>query len=1064
MSKTIAILTILLAFPAGLSLADDPRGDYPDAPPHTPEEEQKLFHLPPGFEIQLVASEPEIQKPINLNFDAQGRLWVTGSEQYPWPASTDAAGTPIPNFAKAYQDIANAFAGGRKPPEPSIIGKDTIRILSNFDETGHAGKIDVFADGLNIPSGIQPLPRTPEAKGDTVIAYSIPYIWRLEDTTGSGKADKREILYGPFGFLDTHGGSSSYIYWIDGWIYGTHGFRNHSEVKDRNGNVTVFDSGNTYRFKPDGSKIEHYTHGQTNPFGLAFDPLGNLYSADSHSKPVYLLLRGGYYEGIGKKHDGLGFAPRITDDDHGSSAIGGMMYYADTRWPEEYRGNTFNGNVVTRRINRDKLEWNGATPKAIRQPDFLVCDDQWFRPVNIKLGPDGALWIADFYNPIIGHYEVPLTDPHRDHAHGRIWRVVYKGENAETPAKSVLPPDLSHLDAEGLLTQLKSPNLELRRLATNELVDRTGTSAIPVLQQYLASGKSREGAFGQSESAPDALAFAHSLWALQRLGMGKDLSVSCDSFLARNSTVLTAATRIAALQQPSDSEKSPQASQAEFFLTERNPAAPDRAKIAFIEGIIENPSSVGISPLLNILGKVPTTDLELVHSCRIALRDCLLAPQGYETARKVSALDPQARSRIADVSTGAPTAESAEFLLAYLEETKLEPARMGDYVKNVALHIAPERMSAVLKMAKAFPEAPLTKRLDIADALLQSSRIRGINLDTESRDWCKSATIAALSSTDEGVLKRGIEAVRNEKDPAKLTPLAAIVTEKLRASQLRTAALDALANVDPTGSVLAQALADTSSMTVRKRAAELIGQIDTAEARAILNTALATAPSELAIAISGALAHSDSGAEALLATIHAGKASPALLRNSAVSLPFNSRAEALRARSTALTKDLPPENARLDEVIAQRVQAYRNAHPDAGHGIQVFQQNCITCHRIKNNGGNIGPNLDGVGSRGVHRLIEDILDPSRNVDPAFRQTILETNDGRTLAGVGLHEDGKLLVLSDATGKEISVEKEQVKSKTVSLISLMPPNFEQTLSQNDLNDLIAYLMAETSPSQ
>ena len=100
----------------------------------------------------------------------------------------------------------------------------------------------------------------------------------------------------------------------------------------------------------------------------------------------------------------------------------------------------------------------------------------------------------------------------------------------------------------------------------------------------------------------------------------------------------------------------------------------------------------------------------------------------------------------------------------------------------------------------------------------------------------------------------------------------------------------------------------------------------------------------------------------------------------------------------------------------------------------------------------------------MNRLVEDILDPSRNVDPAFRQTILETTDGRTLAGVGLRENGKLLVMSDATGKEVSVEKDQVKKKTISLISLMPPNFEQVLSQNDLNDLLGFLMSQSAAAK
>ncbi len=449
------IFTLALCSLTSVAQADR-RGDNPDAKPSTPQEQLKMFHVPPGFEVQLVAAEPEIQKPINFTFDGAGRLWVTGSELYPWPASVDAKGEPIPDFAKAYADIASAFRVGDKAPPVSAVAKDTVRILGDFDESGHARKITIFADGLNIPSGVQPLPRGsaviakifPDAstadpnpaepkpvpvgdrrlreapKGDSAIVYSIPNIYLLTDWDGDGKADKREVLYGTAGFLDTHGGMSSFLYWIDGWIYGTHGFRNHSELRDKSGRVTVLDSGNTYRFRPDGSAFEIYTHGQTNPFGLTVDPLGNFYSADSHSKPVYMLLRGGYYEGIGKQHDGLGFAPRITDDDHGSTAIAGIAYYADDKFPEEYRGNLFNGNPVTQRINRDKLEWHGSTPRAIRQPDFLTCDDPCFRPVQVKLGPDGALWIADFYNPIIGHYEFPRADPRRAPAHGRIGRVV----------------------------------------------------------------------------------------------------------------------------------------------------------------------------------------------------------------------------------------------------------------------------------------------------------------------------------------------------------------------------------------------------------------------------------------------------------------------------------------------------------------------------------------------------------------------------------------------------------------------------------------------------------------
>jgi putative heme-binding domain-containing protein len=258
--------------------------------------------------------------------------------------------------------------------------------------------------------------------------------------------------------------------------------------------------------------------------------------------------------------------------------------------------------------------------------------------------------------------------------------------------------------------------------------------------------------------------------------------------------------------------------------------------------------------------------------------------------------------------------------------------------------------------------------------------------------------------------------------------------------------------------VAATALADPSSMTLRKRAAELLGQSNAPESRAALLAALPVAPWELALSVAAGLSKSDAGCEQLLAALETGKASPALLRNQAVAGPLGARPQPLRDRAAKLTADLPPEDARLDGVIAQRVNEFREAQPNAAHGAQVFQQQCVACHKVKSQGGNIGPNLDGVAARGVHRLVEDILDPNRNVDPAFRQTIIETTDGQTVAGVNLREQGASLALSDATGKEVTVQKSAVKNQTQSRLSLMPPIFETQLSAGDLNDLLAFLMA------
>ncbi len=1160
--KCSVLVLAALTLPA---LADQ-RGDTPGTQPSTPQEQLGKFHVPPGFEVQLVAAEPEIQKPINLNFDAAGRLWVTGSELYPWPASTDANGEPIPDFVKGWAGLVDSFKVGDKAPQPSPVGRDSVRILGDFGPDGHARKITLFADRLNIPSGIQPLPRKPGGwsgsaapEGDSAIVYSIPNIWLISDPDGDGFAQKREPLYTGFGYTDTHGGASSFIYWIDGWIYGTHGFKNHSEVRDRNGKVTIVDSGNTYRFRPDGTAFETYAHGQTNPFGLAFDPLGNLFSADSHSKPVTMLLRGGFYSGIGKNHDGLGFAPMITDDDHGSSAIAGIAYYADDKWPEEYRGNLFNGNPVTQRINRDRLEWHGSTPKAIRMPDFLTCDDPWFRPVNLKLGPDGALYIADFYNPIIGHYEVPLTHPSRDHTHGRIWRVVWRGENASasggghdesgstraprvvsgaspgtssTPGAAALPspergaaregdessagapkttrearvlpgvaPDLTTRDAPALVEKLADPSLEVRRLATNELVDRVGKMGYLSLAQAFsavstpfllraARGAEADGEAGRTwvglQSAieriepgatsvmlvwsgstdednaqffcalPTAIARSHLRWDRELTpNLIRRTVANAYEALATNDDPhlqLVAATNISQVARTlrETLEIPSLASRARPSRAPSVPAlsAEDRA---FVRSKLEEV----VDSILKALAEASADDVQLVYALRMALRDALRVPNLFSIAESLAAVIPPAATHLADVSLAVGTPETAAFLLTYLQRTKLETPRAGEYLKHAALHLPLQKFDEVIDLVAHASEAPLPRRIALVDALGQAARQRGMPLPDEMIAWSQRAMIEAITSNDAGLARKGVDAVRDVKLDAKLEPLTKIIRDEARPETLRVAALEAVANLPASRDILATTLADPRHFKLRKRAAELLVAGGTAEILA----ALPTAPFDLAQSMAGDLInHGDEACREFLDLIEAGKASPRLLRNRLIEIVLGRRAKELQARAADLTRDLPPEDERLDKLITQRAKDFAKATPNVEQGAKVFLQNCVVCHRYRNEGGNVGPNLDGVITRGAARLIEDILDPNRNVDPGFRQTIIETHDGQTLAGANVREQGDAVLLIDATGQERSVAKAEIKTRTPSPLSLMPPAFESMIAPGDFNDLLAYLLS------
>lgn len=1034
-------VALLLGLPAGVAAGApvppaDPRGDRPSAPALSPQEQRSLFHVPPGFEVQLVAAEPDIQKPLNLNFDAAGRLWVTGTAMYPWPGRTDALGREIAIFDREWNDNGLAFRATSAPPAPEVVARDTVRVLSDFGPDGRARKVEIFADGLNIPIGVQPLPRRPGAKGDTVIVHSIPAIWRMEDVDGDGRADRRERLFGDFGFKDTHGMASSFTYWADGWIYGTHGFANRSEIRDGSGQVTLLESGNTYRFRPDGSRFEVWTRGQTNPFGLAFDERGDVYTADSHSKPVYLLIAGGFYEGIGKQHDGLGFAPAITEDNHGSSAIAGIAAYAAETYPAEFRGNLFNGNPVTRRVNRARLDWTGSTPKAVRVDDFLTSDDPQFRPVQVKLGPDGALWIADFYNPIIGHYEVPLTHPARDRSRGRIWRVVWRGLDgrAEVPAL----PRLADADAGTLARALRAPNLVLRVLAANELADRfDGEVARAAFAQVTEAGG--------REALPAALALAR---LAPEATVELPADVSDEEASLRTLRVLAERGALGARERA-------------WVARVAREAPIGHAIRAMADLFVRRPEPWQAELILRVQPRVPVADTELAYALRLALKAQLERASEAELARWRE-LTPRVDAQLADVAVAVPTPLSAGFLLDYLEKTAFAGDRAGEFARHAVRHLPPERLEAAVQgMIRSLEQAPASQRLALAEGLSATLGQNRRPLPETVRRWMVETLLGIVPAADVPLARRAAEALREPVLPEKVVPLTA-VAERLELDYgVRLAAMRGLPAADPAvlemlGRVVRRA---EEAPRMRRIAVTQLGTVPAvAAARAHLAAALPGAPVDLSLAIATELARTNEGATLLMAQVEAGNAPALLLRHRDLATAFAARDAAVRERAKRLTAALPPEDARLDAVIAERNGSFAAAVKDLQRGAAVFAQNCAACHRLGGTGGNLGPNLDGIGVRGVSRLIEDILDPSRNVDPAFRLASVTLRNGETLGGMDLRDDGNEVRLVDpVTGAERRLAKADVVAQTVLSSSAMPAAFEAALTEQEFHDLLAYLL-------
>ena len=993
------------AFRADVAWAQKPAPveDVSSFPPRPAVEEQKVLHVPPGFEIQLVASEPDIHKPLNLAFDDRGRLWVTDTLEYPYPARE-----------------------GTKP-------RDTVKILSNFQANGRAGTVDTFADGLNIPIGLLPLPN-----GRDALVHNSPDVYLMRDTDGDGRADVREVLYGVFGNRDTHGMTNAFTWGFDGWIYACHGYSNDSEVQGSDHRPIRMNSGNTYRMRPDGSHAEYFTHGQVNPFGLAFDPLGNLYSCDCHSRPVYQLLRGAWYPSFGKPDDGLGFGPEMISHDHGSTGIGGISFYAANQFPESYRGTTFIGNVVTNRINHDRIVWHGSSPQGIEQPDFVWSEDNWFRPVDIELGPDGALYVADFYNRIIGHYEVPLAHPGRDRERGRIWRIVYRGPGG----KSATPPpaiDRTISSVADLIADLRDANLAVRMTATNQLVDRGGDAAIAAVRKIMT---------------PDAAARqrVHGLWVLHRRNSLDD------------ATLLACAgdkdpkLRVHSLQALAERAELTHAMSE--LATSRLGDADPRVRRAAAQVLGRHPSLAFVRPLLALRQSTSPDDTHLVHVVRMALRDQLKTADVWAGLETLGLSERDWRD-IADFATGVHTTQAAAFLLAHLKRAVEPMEKHLRYVHHVARYGSPELTNEVLALKGSERRSP-AEQLEVLKAIQQGAQERGGSLDEPARRLAAGLAGQLLASNRPNDVALGIDVVRDFGFRDMQRDLKKVIERSDLAEQPRAHALGGLAAIDPTANVatFAGVLADGSfPIGLRERAANLLGSMHRPEAQTALLSNLPVAPERLQSVIAAALVRRREGANALLQAIAAGKASARLLQDRGVTIILESSGlPNVRERIAALLKDLPPSDQKLKALFNRRRDGFSGAHADPLLGAKVFENHCAICHQLGGKGAKVGPQLDGIGSRGLDRLMEDILDPNRNVDQTLRLTNLALRNGQIVSGLLAREEGEVLIVVDSQGKEIRVPRSEVEERTTSPLSPMPANLVDQIAEDDFYRLMAFLLS------
>lgn len=390
----------------------------------SPEEAAKAMTVPEGFRVELVAGEPLVHQPIALTIDHRGRLWVAEAHTYPVRA-------------------------------PDGEGRDKIIVLEDTDNDGQFESRKVFIDGLNLVSGL-------EVGFGGVWVGAAPNLMFIPDRDQDDKPDgEPEILLDGWGYQDTHETLNSLIWGPDGWLYGCHGVFTHSRVGKPgtpDEQRTPMNAG-VWRYHPTRHEFEVFAWGTSNPWGVDFDDRGQAFITACVIPHLYHMIQGGRYQRQGGQH----FNPHVYDDlktiavhrhyagdirDHawwgrdeavahlstdqagGGHAHCGAMIYLGDNWPDRYRNQIFMNNVHGNRVNNDRLQRSGSGFVGGRAPDFLFANDQWFRGINLKYGPDGGVYLIDWYDKNACHRQQPEI---WDRTNGRIFKVTF----GQPPARPV---------------------------------------------------------------------------------------------------------------------------------------------------------------------------------------------------------------------------------------------------------------------------------------------------------------------------------------------------------------------------------------------------------------------------------------------------------------------------------------------------------------------------------------------------------------------------------------------------------------------------------------------------
>lgn len=972
----------LLAVPFSSALAQNGLQDIPDT---AFDAQQKAFKVIEGASINLFAHEPLVRNPVHMNWDQRGRLWVVSSPLYPHI-------------------------------KPGQEEQDRIVILEDTDGDGVADKNTVFADNLHIPTAVLP------GDGGVFVANSIEVLF-LKDTDGDDVADERKVVLSGFGTEDTHHLVHTFHWGPEGMVWLNQSIYIHTHLETPYG-IRRLLGGGMWHYRPETERAEVFMKGLVNPWGHAFDTWGQSFLTDgAGSEGInYVFPRSVFKTSPGASRVLSGLNP-------GQPKHCGLEFLTGANVPEELEdvlaAPDFRGN----RINLFRLTDNGSSYTSTQIEDLVTSTHKSFRPIDVKMGPDGAIYIADWYNPIIQHGEVDFRDPRRDHEHGRIWRISFDDQEL------VEKPDLVGASNSELIGHLNSDEGWTRHLAMVEMRTRDKDAMIKALQETAAP-----------EEVDPELAKMRYIWGTQALNQF-DKEAAADLLEAKNHKARAGALRALYYSAGSNPDALALARKAAA-----DPHPQVRLWAVSVLAQLDSPDTVRIA--LGALEGIEVDeflDFAIWSICREH------ADRWVEKAKSGNPFESMSQLLFAVRALNQPVAIPQ--ILSALESGDLTgesaTADVADLVSKVG---NADQLNRLFELALKENTSDADKQI-LLESLVSAGKLRKLQPSGD-----KTRLSQFLQSNNVGLFSSAASLAGLWKLESARPGLKEAFQKSPENPARGKAAMDGLISLGgPATAKLFDELAANITAPYLLRSLAVIGRtrMNPQAGAQIAVAVLKDAPEgKDPHGIFDAFLSNKKGPPALAAVLNKG------------SLPQAIALTGVQKASSAATKpeglvaalqnaaDLKPMKMSLTDTEMEAMMNEVATLGDPHRGEAIYRRaalQCIVCHAIGGAGGIIGPDLVSIGSSApVDYLINSLLQPSEKIKEGYHTTLVTLKNGDSFAGAIAREDANEIVIRDAAGVEHRVPKKEIASNNISPVSLMPPGLTATLREDEFVDLVSFL--------